>query len=48
LSIVNLAIGLNTNDVAGLVEQQQAKIEEQVAQVEEAIFRNIKTGRQAV
>ncbi len=33
LSTVNLAIGLNTNDVAGLVEQQQAKIDEQQAKI---------------
>lgn len=33
LSMVNLAIGLNTNDVARLVEQQQSKIDEQQAKI---------------
>jgi len=35
LSLVNLAIGLNTNDVARVVEEQQSKIDEQAAKIQQ-------------
>ncbi len=35
LSLINLAIGLNTNDIARLVEEQQAQIEAQNAKIEQ-------------